>query len=176
MRKLLFALSIAFLISGCSKQNKLDNETALKILRENYKQSCKNDVDDFISYAYDGPQFYDLNKYFLDLENQGLVTASRMRNRKNEVTGVKIRYTKKAEREYGAGRGFSSFSADMTKFVPKEIVGISYQENKAIVQFKGDWITTPFIGLQVGKTRCSEEKDAIVRATLIHFDTGWQLQ
>ncbi|MDG5490601.1 hypothetical protein [Psychroserpens sp. SPM9] len=178
MKKLLFAFAIVLLTYSCSSQSKLDNATALKILQKDFKQSCKNDADDFISTFYDGPNYYALESYFYNLEKQGLVTTKKIKNRKKEVIGVRIRYTKKAEAEYEAGPGYSSFSVAMTKFIPKEIIGISYQEdgNKAIVQFKGDWVHTPFYNLQIGKTRCNEETGTSVRASFIRFDTGWQLQ
>ncbi|WP_299223835.1 hypothetical protein [uncultured Psychroserpens sp.] len=177
MKNLIILLSV-FILTSCSSQNKLDKTTALKILKKDFKQSCKNDADDFISTSYDGPNYSALESYFYNLEKQGLVTTKKIRNRKKEVTGVRISHTKKAELEYEAGKGYSSFSVAMTKFVPKEIIGISYEEdgNKAIVQFKGDWVHTPFYNLQIGKTKCNEEKGTSVRASFIRFDTGWQLQ
>ncbi|MCK8479064.1 hypothetical protein [Psychroserpens algicola] len=178
MKNLLLLLIIPLLAISCSSQNKLDNKTALKVLQQDFKQSCKNDIDDFISTYYDGPNFSALEAYFNNLEKQGLVTTKKIKNRKKEVTGIRIRYTKKAEAKYEAGPGYSSFSAAATKFVPKEIIGISYEEdgNKAVVQFKGDWVHTPFYNLQIGKTRCKEETGTSVRASFIRFDTGWQLQ
>jgi len=178
MKKSLFALCTITLMSSCSTQSKLDNGTALKILQDNFHQFCKNDTKDYINSHYDGSGFNAYESYFNELNEQGLVKLEKNTYKHNGITSIKIRPTNKAKSEYEAGPGWSSFSVATTRLIPKEIVGISHQEdgNKAVVEFKADWEPTPFYNIQLSRNRCSLEKGTVLRANLIRFDTGWQIQ
>lgn len=169
--------ALALILFGCGKSNKLDNEIALNILKSEYKESCLNEVDDYIFSNDRHISYKTWERYYSELESYGLVRLKRKKYRSG-TSGIQLIPTNKAKQEYEVGPGFASFVAAVLKFEVTDIVGISHQEdgNKAEVIFKGNLQQTPFYNVMTKKKNCKIQYGVERKATFVKFDTGWRLQ
>lgn len=176
MKKIITLCLILSLTSACGQtSNKLNSETALQILKANFKETCKAEVVSYFSSFPNNPNYNHYEYYFTELKRKGLVDLSK-RKYKNGKLGLKIQYTDLATKLYGARPGFSSFKADLLKFYPIEIIGISHHSgNKADVLFKGDMKPTIFNNIRSRNSKCKELKGVQRKITFVRYDTGWRL-
>jgi len=172
----LICFSLVLTCACAQTSKKLDNSTALKGLRVFYKKSCKSEIVDYFSSLPNNPNYYHYEYYTNELKKKGLITLSK-RKYKNGKVGLKIDYTDLAAQKYRAGPGFYSFKAEVFKFSPMEIIGISHHNgNKADVLFKGNMEPTIFYKIVKKNSKCKQLKDMEQKVTFIRYDTGWRIE
>ena len=166
-------LFLTSLLCSCEQDVKLSNENALQVLNQEYKDFCNAPHKTMASTLTDG-NFIELEGYYHQLKSMGLVEV-RTENYKNGQSTVHITATQKAVKEYNY---IAYTSVAVAKLVPKEIVGISInQETKtAEVIFVGEYEITPFTRLSHRRDLCKAGERFEKKATFIHYDSGWRLK
>lgn len=176
MKKIMIlCLSLVVTYSCAQSSEKLSRATALKILKENYRELCTSDVVDYFSSTPSSSKYKSYKSYFANLEKMGLVNLQKL-NFKNGRVGLKITATQLGKQKYDAGPGYMSMKAAITEFDPQEIIGIShYNGNKAEVLFKGQIAPTIFYGITKSKRHCKTAIEVERKVTFTRYDSGWRM-
>lgn len=176
MKKIMIlCLSLIVTYSCAQTSEKLSRATALKILKENYKELCTSDVTDYFSSSPSSSQYEYYDSFFTNLKKMGLVNLQKFKY-KNGRVGLKITATPLGKQQYDAGPGYMSMKAAITQFSPREIVGIShYGGNKAEVLFKGIIEATVFYSITKSKRHCKTALDVQRKVTFTRYDSGWRM-
>ena len=175
--KKIITLCLSIVLASCYAQSskKLDQKTAMELIRKNYKEFCKAEVINRFSGNPNSNAFKNFDHHAKELEKQGLVTIRRWKS-KNGNHHLKLEYTDLASKKYEARMGVYSIKVAVQEFYPMKILGISHTgSNKAEVLSSGFMGWTQFNTIVGRQSRCRNSQDVERKVTLTRYDSGWRL-